>query len=75
MFWGFDLVAIHFRYNKGYHYAQLIDDILQGGNKDNFSTFNWIYPATIETSGAEEGGVLILGRFKKGLLVGEGGEI
>ena len=55
MFWGFDLVAIHFRYNKGYHYAQLIDDILQGGNKEKFSTVNWIYTTATETLGAEEG--------------------
>ena len=56
MFWGFDIVAIHFRSDKGYHYAQLIDDILQGGNKEEFSTVNWLYPAATDNLGAEEGG-------------------
>ena len=53
MFWGFDIVAIHFIYDKGYHYAQLIDDILQGGNNEEFITVNWLYPATTDTSGAK----------------------
>ena len=65
MFWGFDIVAIHFRSDEGYHYAQLVDDILQGGNKEEFSTVNWIDTTVTDTLGEEEGGVLIGVRVKK----------
>ena len=41
-FGGFGIVAIHFRSDEGYHYTQLLDDVLQRGNKEEFISMSWL---------------------------------
>ena len=65
LFWGFDIVAIHFRSDEGYHYAQLVDDILQGVGVSSLALYTGLIPPSLTSWGRKRGGGIDWSEGKK----------